>query len=369
MNLKMYCNRETLIEAVNIALKAVLAKSTMDILNCLLISAEDGGFRILSNDLEMGIETSLVEANVISAGVIAIDAKIFSDFLRSLTDDEVLIECKENKLVYITSGKAEFKIMSRNEKEFPRLPDFDEDFVIKVSSSIFKDMVRKTIFSVSTDESRPVFLGELFRISEGTLSIVSADSYRMSQIKCATDLKDIDDFIVPAKTLNELIRIIPDEEEDITITMSDTQVIFEMSNCKMYSRLITGDFIDYEKIFPKEFNTEIKVNKEILLRCLERAFILSKENKKKPIKVVIKDNIMTITSNAEFSDFYEEINVEMSGEEILIGFNPKYLIEVLRVIDEDFVEMGFLSTLSPCIITALENKDAKYLVLPLKLKD
>ena len=367
MGLKMKCEKNVLFDAVNIVLKAVPQKTTMDILNCILITANEGEFKLLSNDMEMSIETKSVSADVETPGGVAVDAKLFGEFLKSLPDGEVSLVCSDNNLVKIKSGKTEFKLMGQNEDIFPKAEEFDTNSQLTIESKVLKDMIRKTIFSVSADTSRPIFTGELFKVEKKVFTVVSADIYRISQVSVPVEMDAKESFIIPAKTLGELMKIIPEESEEIKVFLSDNLVSFETSKFNMVSRLIAGDFIDYKRVFPKEANTEIKINRNDILRSLERASILAKEDKKNPVKLEITSDNISITSNTGISDFYEEISIESKGDDVTIGFNPRYIIEALRAIDEEEVTMEFTSPLSPCVITG--DKDSKYMVLPLKLKN
>lgn len=369
--MKINCEKEILLENINIVLKAVSNKTTLPILECILLTADENGFRLTSNNLELGIETSNIETEIYEKGTIALESKIFFEIIRNLPENSVNIETDEKNTVTIKSGKSEFKILGQPGNEFPLLPNVEKNINYLVNSNIIKNMIKQTIFSVATEDTRPVLTGELIEIKNETLSIVAIDGFRISfrRIKAEKTNEHIS-AIAPAKTLNEIIKIIPDKNNDIiTIYFTDKHILFELENCIMVSRLLEGEFLKYEPIFTDDYTTLIEVNRELLLKGLERATLISKDSNKNPVKLKIENNNLVITSNTEFGESYEEVKIEMDGKELEIGFNPKFLIDALKAIDDDTIAMQFMTSLSPCIIRGLDNENYKYLILPLRLKN
>ena len=369
MNIK--CKKDILLNNINIVLKSVPSRTTLPILECIL-KADKNGFRLISNDLELGIETSNIEADIIEKGIVALEAKIFYDIIKSMPEGDISIEVDEKNVTIIKNGKTQFKILGQNGEEFPTLNTGEKEEKYTINSHIFKNMIRQTKFSVSTDESKPVLTGELIEIKEGYLNIVAIDGFRVSfrRTQISKDFKNAE-VVVPAKTLNEIIKILPDKEDStVNLYFNENYILFELDSCIMVSRLLDGEFLKYEQIFTEDYNTKIKIDRLNLLNSLERASLISKDNKKTPVKLEIKnDENLVITSNTEFGTSYEEVYIDLEGEGLNIAFNPKYLIEALKVIEDEMVSIQFITSLSPCIIKGINNEDYKYLILPLKINE
>ncbi|MDL2248434.1 DNA polymerase III subunit beta [Tyzzerella sp. OttesenSCG-928-J15] len=339
-------------------------------MECILLTADSKGLKMISNDLEMGIETSYIEAEIIETGSIAIEAKMFFEIVRRLPDEGwVLLETLENNIVNIKCGKSEFKIMGQNGDEFPVLPDIEKINEYKISSNTLRNMIRQTIFSVSVDESKPVLTGELFEIEENTLTIVAVDGFRVSYRNEVLEGENENiTVVVPSKTLSEISKILPQNDETISMYFTDKHILISMEECLVVSRLLDGEFLKYKQIFTSDYNTIVKCERDELLKSLERASLISKETKKNPVKLSIEGDVIKITSNTEMGTSYDEIMTETEGDDISIAFNPRYLIDALKVIDDKFIHMQFTTPLSPCIIRGEEPLNYKYLVLPLRIK-
>ncbi len=363
------CNKDILINNINIVLKSVANKTTMPILECILLIADKDGFRLLSNDLELAIETANIkEADVIEKGMVALDAKLFSDIIKNMPEEEITINVLENNQAIIKSGKIEYKVLGQNGSEFPMINLIEKDTNIKINCLQFKNMIKQTKFSISLDESKPILTGELLEIKEKAFNIVAIDGFRVSFRTTSIDTDTNIDAVVPAKALNEIIKILPEREDAyLNIYFDEKSVMLELESCIIISRLLEGEFLKYEQIFTNEFKTKIEINKNNFLSSLERASIISRDNKKNPVKLEIKENILEITSNTEFSDFSEELKIDLEGEDLKIAFNPRYLIEALKAIEDEVVYIEFMSSLSPCIIKSINHDNYKYLILPLKI--
>lgn len=368
--MKIICNRNVLLEYINIVLKAVSNRTTLPILECILLLADETGFRLIGNDLEMGIETKQITAEILETGSIALDSKIFSDIIRRLPGDMVSISSDDKNITLIKSDKSEFKILGQNGDEFPFLPQVEKDSEYKILSKDLKDMIRQTIFSVAINDSKAVMTGELLEIKENQIKMVAVDGFRISLRVQNIETENFDvKCVIPAKTLNELSKLFNnDETSSISIYFTSKHILFEMDNCIIISRLLEGDFINYENVFTDEYTTLITVDRSFLLDSLERASLISKDAKKNPVKLNISADMLVITSNTEAGTSYEEIPIELDGIDIEIAFNPRYLIDALKIIEDEKITMQFTTPLSPCIMRGLETDSYKYLVLPLRLK-
>ncbi|MDR3239860.1 MAG: DNA polymerase III subunit beta [Clostridiales bacterium] len=366
--------KEILLENLSIVSKAVSSRSTMPILECVLISAEDQ-VRLTGNNLEMGIETAGMDADITEQGSVALEAKIFLEIIRKMPGDTVSFQSDANHLTKLKSGRAEFKILGLPGDEFPVLPKVPKELGYTVSASIFKDMIRQTIFSVALEESKPVLTGELLHIKDGIMHLVSVDGFRISY-RCEQQEtlmeSDAQNVVVPAVSLNELARVLPaagaNEKDEMRFYFTDKHILFETNQYTLVSRLLEGEFIRYNQIFNEDFTTLVSVERAQLLQSLERASLIARENRKSPVKLSIEQDSIVITSSTELGASYDEVSAEIDGVTLEIAFNPRYLIEALKAIDEERVLITFTGALSPCIIKSKENENFKYLILPLRLK-
>jgi DNA polymerase-3 subunit beta len=368
--MKFNIRKDLLSEGIGTVLKAVSNRTTMPILECVLITAEDGGIKLLGNDLELGIETKMIEAEVYEKGKAALDAKAFSDIVRKLPGEEIAVETMGNYITMIKSGVSEFKILGQPGDEFPALPEVESDAGFEIKSGALKDMIRQTIFSVSTDESKPAMTGELMSVINGRLRMASVDGHRISVRYADIDNKELEaEVIVPAKTLGEINKILKSNESSITgVYFSDKHALFETDDALIVSRLIEGKFLDYESIFRIESAVTIDIETQPFADCVERASLLSRETVKNPVKLTInaETDIRKVESTAEAVSFYDEIPARIEGDGMEIQFNPKYLLDILKAAGDERVKIMMTTPLNPCIFKALEGDDYKYLALPIR---
>ncbi|PKM51088.1 MAG: DNA polymerase III subunit beta [Firmicutes bacterium HGW-Firmicutes-7] len=368
--MQIKCNKMDLLNGVNTVLKAVSSRTTLPILQCILLQATNDELKLISNDLELGIE-SKVSATIKEKGSIALEARIFSEIVKKLPDNEVTITVDENHLTTIVCEKSKFNISGQPGNEFIQLPQIEKNNSFTLKQGVFKEMIRQTIFSIAIEEIRPIFTGELLEVKNSKFNIVSVDGYRVSIREIELN-HDIEDFkvIVPGKTLNEINKILSNFEDDyITIYYTDKHILFELEDSIVVSRLLEGDFPKYDQIFSKDYDIVATVDRKSTILSLERAALITRENKKNPIKIEIKNQSMIITSNTEIGNVYEEIDIKKEGNEIEIAFNPKYLIDALKVIDDELVNLQFTNALNPCIIRKIDGDDYKYLILPIRLNN
>ncbi len=369
------CDKNELLNKINIVSKAVASKTTRPILECILVCADSKGLRLTANNMELGIETdNMKQAEIEEKGSIAVEAKLFVEIIRNMPDDFIKILTDENNRMTIKSGKSEFKILGLPGEDFPQMPIVEKSVKYETKASILKNMIKQTIFAVAFDESKPVFTGELLEIKNDSFNIVAVDGFRVSFRKTAIENKNENvSVVVPAKTLTEISRILDDEEEIVSMYFNYNTVLFETEKFIMVSRLIEGDFLKYEQSFINEHNTAIEVNKNEFLSSIERATLVSKDAKKNPVELNITDNNLVITSNTDIGMSYEEVSANTEGDDLKIGFNPKYLIDALKAIDDERIVIKFMSELSPCIIESVDSDDEKedsykYLILPLRIR-
>jgi DNA polymerase-3 subunit beta len=363
--MKLICSKSNLLHGVNIVSKAVPTRTTMAILECILIDASSNEIKLTANDMELGIETK-VEGKIEDRGVIALDAKVFSDIVRKLPDSDVVIETDNTSFkTTITCEKAKFNIVGKSGDDFSYLPFVERNECINISQFTLKEVIRQTIFSIADNDNNKLMTGELFEINENQLKVVSLDGHRIS-IRNIT-LKNNNEFkkvVVPGKTLQEVSKILPGSiDEDVNIYLEDNHIVFEFDDTTVVSRLIEGEYFKIEQMLSSDYETKVKINKRELLDCIDRATLLVKEGDKKPIIMNITDGNMELKINSFIGSMNEDIDIVKEGKDILIGFNPKFFIDALRVIDEEEISLYMVNPKAPCFI----KDDAGsfiYLILP-----
>ena len=367
--MKLICSKSNLLHGVNIVSKAVPTRTTMAILECILIDASSDEIKLIANDMELGIET-IIDGEIVENGIIALDAKIFSEIVRKLPDNEVVIETDASFKTVITCEKAKFNIIGKSGEDFSYLPYIEKNDPISISQFTLKEVIRQTIFSIADNDNNRLMTGELFEINENQLKVVSLDGHRISIRNI--ELKDHyanKKVVVPGKTLNEISKILPGSvDDDVTIYITDNHIIFEFMNTTVVSRLIEGEYFKIEQMLSSDYETKVKINKRELLDCIDRATLLVKEGDKKPIIMDIQDGVMELKINSFVGSMNEDIDIEKTGKDILIGFNPKFFIDALRVIDEEKVSLYMVNPKAPCFIRGDENQFI-YLILPVNFNN
>ncbi|MGL4362787.1 MAG: DNA polymerase III subunit beta [Cellulosilyticaceae bacterium] len=365
--MRIICNQELLINSIHTVVKACSSKTTMPILECILIKAKNNQITLVGYNLELGIE-STITAEVIEEGCIALEAKIFSEIIRKLPNQMVEITTDNNNMTSITCAKSKFAIAGQVADQFPELPEVKENKKYTISQIALKEMIRQTIFSVAQEESRPILTGEMIQIRDGSLHMVSVDGYRISyrQLDISNENGE-EEVVVPGRTLGEISKILSsDDDVEMDIYFEEKHILFDLGSSKVVSRLLEGEFLKYEQVFSSDYETKVKVDRKNFLMCIERAALISREGKKNPIKIEIEGDTMIITSKAELGTAREELSIQLEGNQLSISFNPKYLIDALKSIDEDEVSINFISALTPCIINPIEGNHYKYLILPIR---
>lgn len=362
--MKLICSKSNLLHGVNIVSKAVPTRTTMAILECILIDASANEIKLTANDMELGIETK-IEGEIAEHGVIALDAKIFSEIVRKLPDSDVTIETDASFKTTITCEKAKFNIVGKSGDDFSYIPYIERNEPIVMSQFTLKEVIRQTIFSIADNDNNKLMTGELFEIEENDLKVVSLDGHRISirniELKNNYSHKKV---VVPGKTLQEVSKILPGSAEDeVCIFLTDNHIVFEFENTTVVSRLIEGEYFKIEQMLSSDYETKVKINKRELLDCIDRATLLVKEGDKKPIIMNITDGTMELKINSFIGSMNEDIDIAKEGKDILIGFNPKFFIDALRVIDEEEVTLYMVNPKAPCFIKDDEGTFI-YLILP-----
>lgn len=362
--MKIICSKSNLSKSVNIALKAVPSRTTMPILECILIDASTNIIKLTSNDMELGIET-IVEGIINKKGIVALDAKIFSEIIRRLPDNEVTIQTDDNLNVTITCEKAKFNIPGKSGEDFAYLPVIERNESLTISQYTLKEMIRQTIFSIAMNENNRIMTGELFQIQDNKLKVVSLDGHRIAirnmELKKEYENRKV---IVPGKTLNEISKILSGEVDDqVSIFFSNNHIVFEFNDTVVVSRLIEGEYFKIEQMLSSDYETKVVINRKEFLNCIDRATLLVREGDKRPIIINIQDDSMELKIDSAMGSMDEQIDIAKEGKDILIGFNPKFLIDALKVIEDEEICIYLVNPKAPCFIRDDEGKYT-YLILP-----
>lgn len=361
--MKLVCSRLNLLNGVQTVSKAVPNKTTMSILQCILINASDK-IKLTANDMELGIET-IVEGNIIESGIVALDAKIFLEIVRKFPDGDIKIETNDSYETVITSGDANIKIVGKSGEDFSYLPNIEKLDSIILSQFTLREMIRQTIFSIADNDTNKLMTGELFEVNEDKLRVASLDGHRISirkvYLKNSYPRKKV---VVPGKTLNEISKILNgDTDKDVVIFFTNKHIVFEFDNTTVVSRLIEGDYFNIDQMLSSDYDTKVTINKRKLLDSIDRATLLVKEGDKKPIIINITDENMELKLNSTIGSMRELIDISKNGKDLIIGFNPKFLIDALRVIDGDEIDIYLVNPKAPCFIKDSEDSYV-YMILP-----
>lgn len=367
VHMKLVCKKANLQNGVQIVSRAVPNKTTMSILECILIDASHNMITLTANDMDLGIET-IIQGEIKEEGLIAIDAKIFLEIVRKLPDSDVKIETDSSYKVTITCEKAKFNIMGKSGEDFSYLPIVEKENSVVLSQFTLKELVRQTIFSISDNDNNKLMTGELFEINGDELKVVSSDGHRISIRKVQLrDNYEHKKVVVPGKTLNEVSKILPGEAEGVlNIYFTARHIVFAFNDTTVVSRLIEGEYFNIDRMLSGDYETKVRINKKELLNCIDRATLLTREGDRKPVVIDIMDGTMELKIDSALGSMNEDIDIEKQGKDLMIGFNPKFLIDALRVIDDEKVDLYMVNPKAPCFIKN-EEQSYIYLILPVSL--
>ena len=371
--MKIICEREKLLKAINAVVRGVPTRTTMPILEGIYIQTNNNELKLTTYDLELGIEY-VIESEIEEEGNTVVNATMFSEIIRRLPDAEIKLTVNENKLLVIECEGSLYKLSTMDPEEFPELPKIEVENSIELDQNVLKNMIRRTIFAASTEESRPIFTGCLFEIENNKLSLVAVDGFRLA-LRTIFLTKPSNNFsaVIPGKTLIEVNKIMTDSFEPVKIGVSKNQALFEMDNCKIVTRILDGEFLNYKNVIPTNWETRIKVNKNNIQNSFERVSLISassvEKEKKYPVKVQVDIGKILISCTNQTGDAKEELYVSTEGKNLEAGFNPKYFLDSLKAIDDEEVYIEFGSSISPCLIKSVDNKDYVYMILPIRLKE
>lgn len=371
--MKFYCDQQILSKALNTVSKAITQRTTIPVLKGILITAtRDNKLKLTASNLDLSIERT-VDALVEEEGSIVIsDSKFFIDLIRKLPKDQIEIEVAENHNVIIKTPNTKVKCVSQSADEFPNTGEI-ENIVAQLSfnKEILKDMIRKTQFCASIDETKGIIIGVLMELEENSLNMAALDGFRMAVTREKMANERRDKIIISAKIMNEISKILSEsteeKDENIDFILSDKKAVMLLEGTKVVMRLLDGEFISYKDILPKENGTVVKISRNSMIEAIERASLLAKEGRNNLIRIKIQENLMNISSASEEGSVNEDIIMEKTGNDLEIGFNSKYVMDALKVIEDEMIKMEFNTAVKPCLIKPLEGNSYEYLILPVRI--
>ena len=362
--MKITASKSELIKSINIVLRAVPSKTTMNILNCILIDASVDEIRLTANDMELGIET-IVQGTILQRGIICLDAKLLSEIVRKLPDAEVVIETDDNYQTLITSENSVFHIVGKDPSEFPHLPMIEKEDPVVLSQFQLREIIRQTIFSIALNDSNRILTGEYLEIRENELRIVGLDGHR-SAIRQLTLDKSYHEHkvIIPGKTLSELMKILTGEQDDlVSLYFTRNEILFEMDGTVVISRLIEGNYFRIDQMLSNDYETTVVLKKTDFMNSVDRAMLFTSEAEKRPLVLSVESNNINMKINSQLGSMSDTLEIEKEGKDLKIGFNPKFILDALRVIDDEKITVYFLNAKAPCFIKD-EEQSYIYMVLP-----
>lgn len=365
--MKALCDGNDLAEAVGKAIKAVSSRTTDPVLSNIKIDATPGTLTLTATDNEFTVETSIV-ADVTSEGSVLVPGKLFSDFTRKLTGERIELDFANGKLsLYYADSASEIACASAD--DYPAIPTVEEAQSFTLPKNVLKDLIAKVAFSVCQDDARPVLKGVLFEIHGESVTAVALDGFRLA--KCTKEIKEVTtpmNVIVPARSLNEISRMLDDSDDDLKIYTQRNWMKVDLGHTVITSVLIGGEFVPYRNIIRNSFETVVTVPCEPFADSLERAMLLSRDDRSNPVRFEIGERQLCITSNSGVGNLNEKIPVVTDGPDLTIAFNAKYFTEMLRVCGTDSITVKFNSPADPCVVEPSGGtEDFLYLILPVRI--
>lgn len=365
--MKVLVNGNDLSNAVMKVCKAISVKTTNPVLEGIKMTVKGDEMTLAATDMEIAIEKT-IRSDTIEEGVTVIPGKIFAEFTKKLEgEDQVELMMGDDKKLKIIYGSSEVFLSSLNAEEFPNIRKDLREKAFSLLQKDFKEIINRTVFSCSVDESRPILKGELFSVKDNELTCVALDGFRLAVAKKKL-INSTSDFkiVVPSRAVSEISRLLDKDDEEITFISEEKSLMIEVDGTVFITRLLEGEFINYEQIIPKEFLTTVRVNRNMFLNSLERASVVAKENKNL-VKLEVKDNNINVLSNSESGNVNENVIINMEGKDVNIAFNSKYLCDALKAAGDEFVNINLNSSISPCIVRPYSGEDYLYLILPIRI--
>ncbi len=365
--MKFTVNKSDITEAVSNIQRAVSTKTSIPALEGILLSANETGLELCAYDLELGI-TTVIPAFVMEPGKAVLSAKLFSDIVRRTPAETVTVSVDEKNMATLESGYSRFSIIGIPAEEFPELPKLSDSTQISLPGALLKSMIRQTLFAIAESDAKPIHQGSLFSLENGILDVVSVDGYRLAVRREPVDFSEDLSFVVPGKTLSELLKLIKDSEEPVEISAGRRHILFKIDNYTVISSLLEGEFLNYKAAIPPESQTEVVLKTREAIDSVERVSLLITDRLKSPIRCLFDNNEVKLNCTTSMGRASDQLDVEMTGQSVEIGFNNRYLLEALRNTECDEVKVQLGGPLSPMKVVPKEGDSFLFLVLPVRLK-
>ena len=363
----LVCEGLDLCDAVLKVSKAISNKVANPVLEGIKLVAEDGTLTLSATDTELAIEKK-IKAEIKTEGETVVPGRFFGEFLKKLTNENIELELNEKNQLKIKYTDSETQVACYSSLEYPGFTKIDSDEYFAITKRDLKSLITKSIFAVAVDDSRPILKGVLFEVENNDIKAVALDGYRLALIKKPIISSNISvSVIVPAKSLNEISRIIDDSEDIINLYIQKNYLMVDLGDTKVITKLLDGDFLNYKQIISNNYETTVTINKEQFEDSLERASLLSRVGQNNLVKFEIKERNLTITSNSEIGNIRENVNIVLKGKDLNIAFNARYFMEALRANTDEFVKISFNNAANPCIVTPHESEEFLYLILPVRM--
>ena len=365
--MKFTVNKSDITEAVSNIQRAVSTKTSIPALEGILLSATETGLELCAYDLELGI-TTVIPAFVMEPGKAVLSAKLFSDIVRRTPAETVTVSVDEKNMATLESGYSRFSIIGIPAEEFTELPKLSDSTQISLPGALLKSMIRQTLFAIAESDAKPIHQGSLFSLENGILDVVSVDGYRLAVRREPVDFSEDLSFVVPGKTLSELLKLIKDSEEPVEISAGRRHILFKIDNYIVISSLLEGEFLNYKAAIPPESQTEVVLKTREAIDSVERVSLLITDRLKSPIRCLFDNNEVKLNCTTSMGRASDQLDVEMTGQSVEIGFNNRYLLEALRNTECDEVKVQLGGPLSPMKVVPKEGDSFLFLVLPVRLK-
>ncbi|WP_096156162.1 MULTISPECIES: DNA polymerase III subunit beta [Bacillus] len=376
--MKFVIQRDKLVQSVQDILKAVSSRTTIPILTGIKIVATEEGVTLTGSDSDISIESFIPteedgseNVEILQTGGIVLQARFFSEIIKKLPQDTVEIEVQNHFVTVIRSGKSEFNLNGQDAEEYPHLPQIEEDNMFRLPTDLIKNIIRQTVFAVSTSETRPILTGVNWKLEKDELICIATDSHRLALRKAKVE-KENDlacNVVIPGKSLNELSKILDDTNELVDIVITENQVLFKAKNILFFSRLLDGNYPDTSRLIPNESKTNIKVQTKEFLQAIDRASLLAREGRNNVVKLSTLDtNLLEVSSNSpEVGKVVEQVQSnEITGEELKISFSAKYMMDALKALEGTEIEVDFTGAMRPFLISTANDDSILQLILPVR---
>ncbi|TYR80310.1 DNA polymerase III subunit beta [Priestia megaterium] len=370
--------KDYLVQSVQDVMKAVSSRTTIPILTGIKIVATDEGVTLTGSDSDISIESFIPSeedgkeiVEITKPGSVVLPARFFSEIVKKLPKDVVELEVQNHFLTIIRSGKAEFNLNGLDAEEYPHLPQIEENNMFKIPTDLLKNMIRQTVFAVSTSETRPILTGVNWKVEGKELTCIATDSHRLA-LRKATIQSEVDasyNVVIPGKSLSEFSKILDDSNELVDIVITENQVLFKTKHLLFFSRLLDGNYPDTSRLIPADSKTDVVLSVKEFLQAIDRASLLAREGRNNVVKLsTLEGGIVEISSNSpEIGKVIEEVQSEsITGEELKISFSAKYMLDALKALEGSDIKINFTGAMRPFVIRTLEDDSMLQLILPVR---